>query len=92
MRAVRSGDCRNLKHILSRYSQLIQINRHTTDGQTALTQSCLDGNLEVVKVLLAHGANPELTNRDGFSPFHVACFVGRMDLIKYFLTASSGRR
>ena len=92
VRAVRTGDPRNLKRILTRYSQLIQINRQTTDGQTALTQSCLDGNLEMVKILLAHGANPELTNRDGFSPFHVACFVGRMDLIKYFLTSPNSRR
>ena len=37
VKAVRRGDSRNLKRILSRYSQLIQINRLTTDGQTALT-------------------------------------------------------
>lgn len=92
VRAVRNGDPHNLKKVLTRYSQLIQINRLTSDGQTALTQSCLDGNLEMAKVLVAHGANPELTNRDGFSPFHVACYVGRMDLIKFFLNASSSRR
>ncbi|KAF2364265.1 Ankyrin repeat-containing domain, partial [Trinorchestia longiramus] len=85
VQAVRNGDARDLKRILTRYSQLIQINRMTPDGQTALTQSCLDGNLEIVKVLIAHGANPEQTNRDGFLPFHVACFAGRSELIKFFM-------
>ena len=92
VKAVRRGDSRNLKRILSRYSQLIQINRLTTDGQTALTQSCLDGNLEVAKVLVAHGANVDLTNRDGFSPLHVACFIGRMDLLNFLMNASNSRR
>lgn len=89
LQAVRNGDPRHLTRILTRYSQLIQINRMTTDGQTALTQSILDGNLEVVKVLLAHGANSQLTNRDGFSPLHVACFAGKMDLITFFLTSGN---
>ncbi|ROT69428.1 Notch-regulated ankyrin repeat-containing protein [Penaeus vannamei] len=68
VRAVLDGNPRELKRILTRYSQLVQINGFTADGQTALTQSCMDGNLEVIKVLVAHGASLHLTNRDGFSP------------------------
>lgn len=88
VRAVQNGDPKNMKRILSRYSQLIQINRLTPDGQTALTQSCIDGNIEMVKVLVAFGANVDLTNRDGFSPLHVACFRGNMDLFNVLLQCS----
>ena len=89
--AVRLGDYNQLNYILSRYADLIQINRLIEDGQTALTLSCLKGNVEAAKVLLSHGANPDLTNRDGFSPFHLACFVGRLDLMKVFLNSNSSR-
>jgi len=85
VRAVETGDARTLKRILSRYSPLIEINRSILDGQTALTQSCLTGHAEAIKILLSYGANPHLANRDGFLPVHVACFAGRADLIKYFV-------
>jgi len=87
--AVRTGDLRELKRILTHYSQLIQINGFTADGQTALTQSCMDGNLEVIKVLLAHGASSHLTNRDGFSPLHLACWQGKYDIMTYLLRSGS---
>jgi len=85
VKAVRSGDARTLKRVLSRYSPLIEINRSICDGQTALTQSCLDGNAESIKILLSYGANPQLANRDGFLPLHVACYRGRLDLLKFFI-------
>ena len=85
-RAVRDGNPRELKKILSRYPQLVQINGFNGDGQTALTQSCMDGNLEVIKVLVAHGASLTLTNRDGFSPIHLACWCGKFDIMQYLLS------
>lgn len=92
LRAVQDGNPRELKHILTRYSQLVQINGFTGDGQTALTQSCLDGNLEVVKLLVSHGASLQLTNRDGFSPLHVACWCGKIDVMQYLLRTAASRR
>ena len=81
--AVQNGDHDELRQILA--TQRIQINGFTIDGQTALTQSCLNGNLEVVKLLVSHGASPQLTNRDGFSPLHIAFWCGKMDVIRYLL-------
>ncbi|MCL4144375.1 UNVERIFIED_CONTAM: hypothetical protein GTU68_001720 [Idotea baltica] len=92
LRAVQDGNPRELKQILTRYSQLVQINGFTGDGQTALTQSCLDGNLEVVKLLVSHGASVQLTNRDGFSPLHVACWCGKIDVMQYLLRTAASRR
>ncbi|KAK7067923.1 hypothetical protein SK128_026913 [Halocaridina rubra] len=89
VQAVREGNPRELKRILTRYSQLVQINGFTSDGQTALTQSCMDGNLEVIKVLVAHGASLHLTNRDGFSPLHLACWRGKYDVMQYLLRSAS---
>ncbi|XP_069169101.1 uncharacterized protein [Procambarus clarkii] len=92
VRAVQDGDPRELKRILTRYSQLVQINGFTADGQTALTQSCMDGNLEVIKVLVAHGASLHLTNRDGFSPLHLACWRGKYEVMQYLLRSASSSR
>lgn len=92
VQAVREGNPRELKRILTRYSQLIQINGFTSDGQTALTQSCMDGNLEVIKVLVAHGASLHLTNRDGFSPLHLACWRGKYDVMQYLLRSAAATR
>ena len=91
-RAVREGNPKELKRILSRYPQLVQINGFTGDGQTALTQSCKNGNLEMFKLLVAHGASLSLTNRDGFSPLHVATFHGRVDILQYILNLNSNNR
>ncbi|KAB7493881.1 Notch-regulated ankyrin repeat-containing protein [Armadillidium nasatum] len=92
LRAVQDGNPRELKQILTRYSQLVQINGFTGDGQTALTQSCLDGNLELVKLLVSHGASIQLTNRDGFSPLHLACWCGKIDIMQYLLRTAASRR
>lgn len=40
------------------------------DGQTPLLQACLGGNLEVVRLLLAAGANPAHQNKQAHSALH----------------------
>ena len=56
-----------------------------TEGQTALHHCCLDGNLELVKLLVKFGADTRLANRDGWSPYHIATFSGHRDIVLYLI-------
>ena len=41
----------------------------------------------IIKELIAHGANPNVADRDGDTPLHIACQTGRLDLVYCLLTA-----
>ncbi|NXR67907.1 NARPA protein, partial [Rhadina sibilatrix] len=56
------------------------------EGQTALHQSVIDGNLELVKLLVKFGADIRLANRDGWSALHIAAFGGHQDIVLYLIT------
>ncbi|XP_010219050.1 PREDICTED: notch-regulated ankyrin repeat-containing protein, partial [Tinamus guttatus] len=55
------------------------VNSFGPEGQTALHQSVIDGNLELVKLLVKFGADIRLANRDGWSALHIAAFGGHQD-------------
>ena len=40
------------------------------NGETILHAACFVGNLQVVKALMDHGADPSATDHDGFTPLH----------------------
>jgi ankyrin repeat protein len=40
------------------------------NGETILHAACFVGNLQVVKALMDHGADPNATDHDGFTPLH----------------------
>ena len=41
--------------------------------RTPLMLACTKDNLEVVETLVSNGASLELVNKDGWTPFHIAC-------------------
>lgn len=48
-----------------------EVDAVTTAGQaTPLHRACIAGRLEVARLLLAHGANPNLADGDGETPLH----------------------
>ncbi|KAJ5635238.1 ankyrin 2-3/unc44 [Penicillium longicatenatum] len=61
--------------VLSKIADLVEakrkafINQQTQDGNAALHYACRSGRPESVKVLLEAGADPNLLNKDGKSPF-----------------------
>lgn len=52
-----------IKHLLD--TKLVQIDALNDHGQTALFYVALHGNVELTKVLLEHGANPNAYSEDG---------------------------
>ena len=85
LEAVRNGDVTELHRLLEELQSKVDVNGYNVDGQTALHQSCLSGNLELVKLLVQFGADARLTNRDGWSPLHLAAYRGHRDIALYLI-------
>ena len=52
------------------------------DGSRALVVASLIGSLEIVELLLAHGADPNIqTHHDGYTALHWAARCGRPDIV-----------
>ena len=52
------------------------MNAQSSSGNTPLIFACCNGHVEVVKVLLAHGANVEDSNENGHTPLMEAASAG----------------
>ncbi|NXX76111.1 ANR16 protein, partial [Urocolius indicus] len=57
---------------------------------TPLMMACTRQNLEVIKALVEHGANPLLKNKDGWNCFHIASREGHPHILQYLLEVSPG--
>lgn len=55
---------------------------------TPLMMACTRKNLEVIKALMEHGANPLLKNKDGWNCFHIASREGHPQVLRYLLDMS----
>ena len=90
--AVRNGDHDELQRILEERQEKVNVNLFDTEGQTALHQSCLDGNFALVKLLVKFGADVRLANRDGWSALHIAAYGGHQEIMLYLVNKCSNRR
>ena len=86
--AVRHGNKAELERLLETMHGTINVNLYDTEGQTALHQSCEDGNFELVKLLVKFGADVKLANRDGWNALHIAAFMGHQDIALYLISAN----
>jgi len=55
-------------------------NKQGPFGNTLLHSAAADGDLGEVRRLLAAGADPLITNREGHTPFRVAVLLGHDDV------------
>ncbi|KAG7253086.1 hypothetical protein CRUP_020921, partial [Coryphaenoides rupestris] len=94
--AVKKGNTKELHSLLQNMTNCeVNVNSFGPEGQTALHQSVIDGNLELVKLLVKFGADIRLANREGWSALHIAAFGGHQDIVLYLITKakySSGAR
>ena len=83
-----SIDCKNLgdiRYILNKYPNLV--NESTDKSQTCLplTRAAWIGSLEVIKLLLEFGADPNKTNSNGQSAIYFAVQKGRTDAVTFLV-------
>ena len=78
--AVVEGDVAKVRFLLKYGGKQIAINEKNKYGLTPLQQSCLEGNLALVMLLLDHGANIEGKDNNGWSPLHFAIVSGHCNI------------
>uniref|UniRef100_A0A914WJL1 SAM domain-containing protein n=1 Tax=Plectus sambesii TaxID=2011161 RepID=A0A914WJL1_9BILA len=58
---------------------------HDDDDLTPLQAAAAAGRIEIVELLLEHGADTELCNQVGLTPFLHACYHGREEVVELLL-------
>ena len=61
------------------------MNSQNVEGLTALHNSCCNGHIEVVKYLLANGADINIADEDGWTPLHGAACFGEYEVVQYLV-------
>ena len=55
-------------------------------GDTPIIDACLLGNVEMVRLLLQHGANPNATSDTNDNPLHCATRIGNAELLHLLIS------
>lgn len=55
-------------------------------GETALGVAATKGSVQVARLLLEAGADPEVGDSEGWSALHIACFWGNLDVAKLIVS------
>ncbi|KAK4878595.1 hypothetical protein RN001_011101 [Aquatica leii] len=64
-----NGDDQKVLHTIEKG---VDVNDQQFNGSTALMEAVNNKNLSTVKLLLAHGADPNITNNNGYNSLHYA--------------------
>ncbi|XP_068724268.1 unconventional myosin-XVI-like [Montipora capricornis] len=83
--AIGANDVAKLKFAL-KYQQA-KINEQDENGETVLHQSCLSGQLEIVRLLVENGAELELRDDRGWTCLHYAAFGGCVDVVNFLINS-----
>jgi ankyrin repeat protein len=87
--AVRAGDLARVQSALAADAGALN-RKDTRFGATPLHWAALKGNVEIVKFLVAKGADQNATNRDGETPLRVAERAKRSEVIALLKTGRGG--
>jgi serine/threonine-protein phosphatase 6 regulatory ankyrin repeat subunit B len=77
-----NGNVDELNRLLENEQYLRHIDDIDCDGRTPLVQASIDGYVEIVQILISHGADVNKTSRYGGAPLHYACDGGHLDTVK----------
>ena len=81
--ATKKGNFSKVKFILMRRPELVTV--RANDGETALHKAANNGYEEIVKLLLAHGAEVNAISHKGHTPLHRAA-RGHKEIAELLLT------
>lgn len=89
VRLVNAAKNRNFSNVQALLKQRIDVNTADVDGMTPLHWAAHWDELEVVKLLLAAGANAKAANRYGVTPLHEASLVADVPMMEALLKAGA---
>ena len=86
MEAVKKGDAKNVRSLLESASfNKADIDRKGISGETALTVAAGDGNLEIVQLLVEHGAAVDAGKDGARTPLIEASGQGYVKVVQYLI-------
>lgn len=80
-RIAESGEMDELEAVLSR----AEINARNEHGMTALMRAARHGRVEMVRILLERGADPNFARGDNFTALSLAAFFGHTEIVEMLL-------
>ena len=83
-KAIKSNKPEVLEQFL-KSTTYINLNYIDAEGESPLHRGCLQGNLEIIKLLVEYGANQSIKNKLGWFPIHIASFYGHIDVLMYLI-------
>ena len=84
--AVKSGVLEDVRTLLSETDVKNDINLPGKDGEPVLHWAAIRGDLEMVSLLLDHGADPCLIDGEGDTPLHSAALGGNVEVVRFLLS------
>ncbi len=76
-RIAETGETDELDAVLSR----ADVNARNEHGMTALMRAAYHGRVQLVRVLLEHGADPNVVRNDNFTALSLAAFFGHAEIV-----------
>ena len=64
-----------------------RINEKDENGMTALQRSCVHGHIDIVRLLLDHGADMEVTDENGWTALHYGASGGHVEVVTLLLNS-----
>ena len=83
--AVVEGDVAKVKFLLKYGGNQISVNEKNKFGLTPLQQSCLEGNIRLVMILLDHGADIEGKDDKGWTALHFGIIAGHCNVVSLLI-------
>jgi len=81
--AVKKADLEILERIIKQKTDVVNmVNIH---GRTPIHYAALNGDLEVVKLLLKYNANVNPDDNGGYSPLYYAATYGHLEVVKHIV-------
>nr|XP_057906082.1 protein phosphatase 1 regulatory subunit 27 [Doryrhamphus excisus] len=81
---VRRGELEQIGRFIR--TRKVRVDTLFHSGMAALHEAVLTGNLEVVKLLVKHGADVHQRDEDGWTPLHMACSDSFPEIASYLLS------
>jgi ankyrin repeat protein len=77
-----------LQHLLTNHGDALKEQKNEKDfnGNTPLGVACLNGHIDVVKLLISHNADMKARNKEGSNILQLACSEEHWNLFQHFLT------
>lgn len=75
------------KELLSQ--QMVEVNSKNSFSHTPLLIAMMQGNEEIVEMLLNHGADPNIKSEEQFSPLHESVSKGNLSIVEKLLSSGA---